>query len=173
MGREGENLPLARASRPSVADALQGVECHAWRITRAVDCRSGTKGQRPWCSPSAGRAHRDRRELRGADLRTALSRASAPPSGGRVACVAGGDHQIDDTRLMEQLATLDNTETGTIENVADAILHDLLQVSGENPKVARVTIAAIGAELVAFDDGLDQRGQRGHPQRALEGELRE
>ncbi|GAN14525.1 MULTISPECIES: hypothetical protein [Sphingomonas] len=74
---------------------------------------------------------------------------------------------------MEQLATLDNTETGTIENVADAILHDLLQVSGENPKVARVTIAAIGAELVAFDDGLDQRVQRGHPQRALEGELRE
>jgi hypothetical protein len=24
--------------------------CRAWRITRAVDCRSGTKGRRPWCS---------------------------------------------------------------------------------------------------------------------------
>ena len=54
MGREGENRPLARASRPSVADALQGVECHAWRITRAVDCRSGTKGQPPLVFPGAG-----------------------------------------------------------------------------------------------------------------------
>jgi hypothetical protein len=53
MGREGENLPLARASRPSVADALQGVGCRAWRITRAVDCRSGTKGQPP-VFPGAG-----------------------------------------------------------------------------------------------------------------------
>jgi len=54
MGREGENLPLARASRPSVADALQDVGCHAWRITRAVDCRSGTKGQPPLVFPARG-----------------------------------------------------------------------------------------------------------------------
>jgi hypothetical protein len=54
MGREGENLPLARASRPSVVDAPKGVGCHAWRITRAVDCRSGTKGQPPLVFPRAG-----------------------------------------------------------------------------------------------------------------------
>ena len=53
MGREGENLPLARASRPSVAGALQGVGRHTWRITRAVDCRSGTKGQAPLVFPRA------------------------------------------------------------------------------------------------------------------------
>ena len=53
MGRESENLPLARASRPSVADTLLGVGCHAWRITRTVDCRSGTKGQPPLVFPGA------------------------------------------------------------------------------------------------------------------------
>ena len=58
MGREGENLPLARASRPSVADALQGVGCQAWRITRAVDCRSGTKGQPPLAFPNSGAARK-------------------------------------------------------------------------------------------------------------------
>ena len=36
----------------------------------------------------------------------------------------------------------------------------------------RVTIASLGAELVAFGDGLGQRVQRGHPKRTLEGELR-
>ena len=111
--------------------------------------------------------------MRGADFRTALSRASAPPSGRRVACVASGDHQIGDTRLMEQLAALDDGKTGTVQNVADAILHDLLQLAGENPEVERITIAALGAELVAFSDGLGQRVQRGHAKRTLEGELRE
>jgi hypothetical protein len=52
MGRESENLPLARASRLSVAVALQGGGRHAWRITRAVDCRSGTKGQPPLVFPA-------------------------------------------------------------------------------------------------------------------------
>jgi hypothetical protein len=74
---------------------------------------------------------------------------------------------------MEQLAALDDAETRTIQNVADAILHDLLQLAGENPKVDRVTIAALGAELVALGDGLRQRVQRGHAKRTLEGELRE
>ncbi|MDR6790690.1 hypothetical protein J2Y58_004073 [Sphingomonas sp. BE138] len=74
---------------------------------------------------------------------------------------------------MEQLTALDDAETGTVENVADAILHDLLELAGENPKVDRVTIATLGAELVALGDGLDQRVQRGHPKRTLEGELRE
>jgi len=62
MGREGENLPLARASRPSVADALQGVGRHAWRITRAVDCRSGTKGQSPLVFPRRKLSRHTRRD---------------------------------------------------------------------------------------------------------------
>ena len=50
MGREGENLPLARASRlarPTPA----GVECRAWRITRAVRLSFGNERAAPWCSP--------------------------------------------------------------------------------------------------------------------------
>ncbi|AOF95431.1 hypothetical protein BSY17_4119 (plasmid) [Sphingobium sp. RAC03] len=50
MGREGENLPLARASRlarPTPA----GVGRRAWRITRAVRLSFGNERAAPWCSP--------------------------------------------------------------------------------------------------------------------------
>ena len=50
MGREGENLPLARASR--LAWSVRSAGSRAWRITRAVDCRSGTKRAAPLVFPA-------------------------------------------------------------------------------------------------------------------------
>ena len=172
MGREGENLPLARASRPSAAGAERRVPCLAdysgGRLSfgneRAaplgVPLRADRRGDR------AAQKHR-------ADLRTAFSRASAPPLRGRVTCVASSKDQLDDTWLMEQLAALDRGNARTIQHVPDAILHDVFKLAGEDPKVKRVTVAALGSELVTVDDNLCQRIDRGHAKRALECELLE
>jgi len=53
MGREGENLPLARASGLSAVDASKASGAALGGLHGRQDCRSGTKGQRPWCSLSA------------------------------------------------------------------------------------------------------------------------
>lgn len=173
MGREGENLPLARASRPSAADAgkasgaaLGGLLGRSIVVRErkgsalGVPLRADRRGDR------AAQKHR-------ADLRTAFSRASAPPLRGRVTCVASSKDQLDDTWLMEQLAALDRGNARTIQHVPDAILHDVFKLAGEDPKVKRVTVAALGSELVTVDDSLCQRIDRGHAKRALECELLE
>ena len=59
MGRGSENLPLARASRPSVA-GTDGPGATLGGLHGQQDCRSGTKGRRPWRSPRAERARRER-----------------------------------------------------------------------------------------------------------------
>ena len=51
MGREGENLPLARASGLSAIDAFQGVGCRAWRITRATRLSFGNERAAPLVFP--------------------------------------------------------------------------------------------------------------------------
>lgn len=52
MGRESENRPLARAIWIGRSPHPCGGH-RPWQITRAVYCRSGTKGRRPWCSPGS------------------------------------------------------------------------------------------------------------------------
>ena len=171
MGRGSENLPLARASRSSAAGATR----RAPRLADYTGGRLSFGNERaaplvfPWRRSRAARAVNDTR----CGSPHGIVARKRVPSGGRVACVASGDHQLDHARLMEQLAALDDGEAGTVENVADAILHDLLQLASENPEVGRVSVATPGTELVALGDSLRQRVQRGQPKRTLEGELRE
>jgi hypothetical protein len=58
MGREGENLPLARASRPSAADAhrVSGAALGGLH-GRSIVVRE-RKGSRPWRSPRDGSLER-------------------------------------------------------------------------------------------------------------------
>lgn len=74
---------------------------------------------------------------------------------------------------MEQLAALDHAETWTVPHVAQPILHDLFELTGENPEMNRLAIATIGAKLVGLSNGLGQGFQRSVPQCSLELELRE
>ena len=56
MGREGENLPLARASGLSAVDASKASGAALGGLHGRQDCRSGTKGQPPLMFPGTGLA---------------------------------------------------------------------------------------------------------------------
>ena len=55
---------------------------------------------------------------------------------------------------MEKLAAFDDGEARTIQHVSDTILHHVFEFTGKNPEMDRVALAANGAQLVAFGNGL-------------------
>jgi hypothetical protein len=50
MGREGENLAPGAGEPPSAVDAYKASGAAVGGLHGGPDCRSGTKGQPPWCS---------------------------------------------------------------------------------------------------------------------------
>ena len=88
MGREGENLPLARASRPSAADAGKASGAALGGLLgRSIVVRE-RKGSRPWCSLCV-----DRPPGEGIDA-SRLSRALGAPLVCHVAHVLTGPYWV-------------------------------------------------------------------------------